>query len=304
MNELKRYCREHDLATYADFQAHAGVLNHEPFTEIIPSNLAWSDKQDGQLQRGFAAGAPLGAGSESRFIDGTDSTISKGGWFTRLRGKDEFTNISKQLNDTHGIRTKDDLHQAIEDLSLSLADHVRVYRALHPLLLRLMRGEVSTDLHPEAITLGSQHNLEEGTVREWWPKLAEPFEREDSVLILPSPSRLPTDLMAWHARRLSSLVWMGTRIGLISLNDSVDGAPIERYLRAMTATIQERYRDWTEFQDAYHVGLAVSGATDEVLAEDHIIGTLMLHHPDSPWVRMPLRGENPMWEAGYAGMSD
>lgn len=292
MHPFIKFTDEHDVATYEDFLNHGQLLEDPQFRRMMPSYLLWSNDLDGQLQRGFAASVPMATVMDSRYVDGPDSPVAPKGWLSRKVGNCEHTELKNLLKNSWDIETREELLATIDDLATKMDDHVLAYGVLQPEIVEVAnepparRAGKAAELEPVAFARGMAVGIPEGFSRRWWAKLTEPFLEDLADLTLPPAPRLPTTLIAWNIKRLSVLAWAGTRIGLATVSD------VEQYLRAMTVTAQERYRDWREFQDAYHLARRYWIGDTEKNFDDQIAGAWMLRHGHSPWVILPLQGNN------------
>ncbi|MDR7329772.1 DUF1266 domain-containing protein [Corynebacterium guangdongense] len=292
MHPFIAFTDEHSITTYEEFLHHPLLLTNTKFQRMMPSYLLWSNALDGQLQRGFAASVPMATVLDARYVDGPDKVVEPKGWLSRTAGNCEYTGLTALLKKSWGIETKADLMSNIGELATKMEEQVLAYDVLHPEIVQVaeeprpQRAAKAAQLEATAVARGRDAGMGEGFARRWWDKLTAPFLEDIADLALPPAKRLPRTLLAWNIKRLSVLAWAGTRVGLATVTD------VEPYLRAMTVMNQERYRDWREFQDAYHLARRYWIGDTEKNFDDQIAGAWMLRHGHSPWVILPLRGNN------------
>ncbi len=292
MHPFIAFTDEHDITTYEEFLNHGQLLENPKFQRMMPSYLLWSNTLDGQLQRGFAASVPMATVLDARYVDGPDKPVTPKGWLSRKAGNCEYTGLKALLRNSWGIETREELLANIDELSTRMEEQVLAYDVFHPEVVKVaaepleLRAAKVAELESTVLARGRDAGMDEEFSLQWWKKLTDPFLEEIADLALPSAERLPTTLVAWNIKRLSVLAWAGTRIGLATVED------VEPYLRAMTVASQERYRDWREFQDAYHLARRYWIGDTEKNFDDQIAGAWMLRHGHSPWVILPLRCNN------------
>ena len=292
MHPFIAFTDEHSISTYEEFLNHPQLLTNPKFQRMMPTYLLWSNALDGQLQRGFAASVPMATVLDARYVDGPDKIVEPKGWLSRKAGNCEYTGLTALLKNSWGIETREELMANIDELATKMEEQVLAYDVFYPEIVKVaeeppgQRAAKASQLEPVAVARGREAGMDEQFARRWWGTLTEPFLEDIADLALPAADRLPATLVAWNSKRLSVLAWAGSRIGLATVAD------VEPYLRAMTVMNQERYRDWREFQDAYHLARRYWIGDTEKNFDDQIAGTWMLRHGHSPWVILPLRGNN------------
>lgn len=290
MHPFIEFTDEHEITTYRDFIEHEELLRYPKFQSMMPSYLLWSNDLDGQLQRAFAASVPMATVLDTRYVDGPDEPVTPKGWLTRKSGNCEYTGLTTMLKDSWGIEGKEELLARIDELSTQTDEHVLLYDVFRKdlaaivALPRAERADAVEKRAPAAVERGQLAGIPEADGKQWWDTFTAPFLEDSADLTLPPAADLPISLIAWNIRRMSVLAWTATRTGLVEVAD------VEQYLRTAISTAQERYEDWGQFHDAFHLARRYHLGSTEENYDDQIAGAWMLRHGHSPWRILPLRG--------------
>lgn len=278
MHPFIEFTDEHEITTYRDFIEHEELLRYPKFQSMMPSYLLWSNDLDGQLQRAFAASVPMATVLDTRYVDGPDEPVSPKGWLTRKAGNCEYTGLTTMLKDSYGIESKEGLLASIDELATKTDEHVLFYDAFRKDLAAIValprpdRAKAVEERTCAAVERGQVAGVPEQAGRQWWETFTAPYLEDSADLTLPPAEDLPVSLIAWNIRRMSVLAWAGTRNGLVEVGD------VEQYLRPMIGTAQERYEDWRQFHDAFHLARRYHLGSTELNYDDQVAGAWMLRH--------------------------
>ncbi len=118
------------------------------------------------------------------------------------------------------------------------------------------------------------------------PSAAELGERaQTGVDTLPGghlllPPRVPNSLAAWDLRRLATLAYIGCSLEWASVEQ------MSEVLADIARSARREYASWREFNEAYHVALALHSEGSHAAWMDLLYMNYFERVPESPWLRL------------------